>query len=133
VKNYQRFTLLLGFILFSSAIFASQPNSPASIKRLIETRTGKLACWGVIVHLKKLEFNKSIADSEFSIIEVKHSADLKNIMIWSVDKTRNNFIIKFKKGCGDFGTGNGVEVKIKPSAISGQLKKAILLSISTDI
>ena len=133
MKDNNRFALLILIILLPLTILAIPPSSPASIKRLIETRAGKRSCWGVIIHLKKSEFNKSIPDSEFSIIEAKHSADLKHIMTWSVDKSRKNLIIKFKKGCGDFGTGNAVEVKIKSSAISGQLKKSIVLSISTDI
>jgi hypothetical protein len=54
-------------------------------------------------------------------------------MTWRVDKSRHKLTIKFKKGCGDFGTGDIVDVIIKTSAISGAYSEDIKLSISTDI
>jgi hypothetical protein len=85
-----------------------------------------------VVQLKQFAFNKSVADSELSIIDEKYSRDLKGLMTWSVDKSRNKLAIKFKKGCGDFGTGEMVKVTIRSSALVGSQKEDIKLSISTD-
>ena len=57
----------------------------------------------------------------------------RDIMTWRVDKSRHKLTIKFKKCCGDFGSGNIVDVIIKSSAISTPHSEDIKLSISTDI
>ena len=54
-------------------------------------------------------------------------------MFWNVDKSRHKLTIKFKKGCGDFGSGNIVDVIIKSSSISGANTEDIKLSITIDI
>jgi len=54
-------------------------------------------------------------------------------MIWKVDKSRKKLSIKFKKGSGDFGTGNAVEVTIKGICIQGVATEPISLTIGTDI
>jgi hypothetical protein len=128
-----RYFFLIVCLLFANTLTATSPKIQASIQRIVETRKGVKSCWGVVIQLKKLSFNKSIASNELSIIEAKHSSDLKDIMIWSVDKSRKKLTIKFKKGCGDFGSGNMVEVIIKSSALAGSQKENITLSISTDI
>ena|ERR1035437_4075165 len=107
--------------------------SPATIQKIIETREGNKSCWGVLIQLDKLSFKKIIKRNELNIIEQKHNKELIDIMSWSVDKSRHKLTIKFKKGCGDFGSGNVVDVIIKPSAIKVLYKDNITLSISTDI
>ena len=57
---------------------------------------------------------------------------MKGIMTWSVDKSRKRLVIKFKKGMGDFGTGNAVTVKIESSAFLGEQNELFLASIPTD-
>ena len=108
-------------------------DSAASIRQIVETRNGKKSCWGVVIVLKKLTFNKSILTNEITIIEFKHNSDLKDIMIWKVDKSRKKLSVKFKKGAGDFGTGNAVEVTIKASAFKESPTEPISLTIGTDI
>jgi hypothetical protein len=80
-----------------------------------------------------LSFKKTVKANALSIIEQKHNRDEKNIMTWHVDKSGKKLTIKFKKGCGDFGTGNIVDIIIKPSAISTPHSEDIKLSITTDI
>lgn len=121
------------FILFLTGIIFPQESPKATIKRIIETREGHKSCWGVLIQLDKLSFNRTIKANELSIIEQKHNRDIKNIMTWRVDKSRHKLTIKFKKGCGDFGTGNIVDVTIKSSAISTPHSEDIKLSISTDL
>jgi hypothetical protein len=128
-----RHFFLIGCILFANTIIAASPKPLATIQRIVETRKGQKSCWGVVIQLKKFLFNKSIASNELSIVEAKHSSDLKDIMTWNVDKSRKKLTIKFKKGCGDFGSGNMVEVIIKSSSIAGSQQENIKLSISTDI
>jgi hypothetical protein len=128
-----RYFFLIVCLLFANTLTATSSKSQAIIQRIVETRKGVKSCWGVVVQLKDLSFHKSIVSNDLSIIEAKHSNDLKGIMIWSVDKSRKILTIKFKKGCGDFGSGNMVEVIIKSSALAGSRKGNITLSISTDI
>jgi hypothetical protein len=128
-----RIFFLIGCIIFANTLAAYITKPPATIQRIVETREGHKACWGVLIQLDKLSFNKTVKANELSIIEQKHDRDEKNIMTWRVDKSRHKLTIKFKKGCGDFGTGNIVDVIIKPSAISGAQSEDIMLSISTDI
>jgi hypothetical protein len=128
-----RIFCLIGLLLFVSILMTASPKSSSSIKRIVETREGRKSCWGVVVQLKQFAFNKSVADSELSIIDGKYNRDMKGIMTWSVDKSRKKLTIKFKKGCGDFGTGDMVEVTIRSTALVGSQKEDIKLSISTDI
>jgi len=125
--------LLVTYILLFNLLNAGPNDSAASIHRVVETRSGKRSCWGVVIDLKNLSFNKTISTDEINIIEVKHSRDLKDIMIWKINKSRKKLSITFKKGCGDFGTGNAVEVTIDTSAFVRSPKLPISLSIGTDI
>ena len=69
------------------------------------------------------------------IREGKYGRDLKGIMKWSVDRSGNQLVIKFKPGMGDFGTGNTVEVTIDRSAFQLTMpspSNRFKWSISTD-
>ena len=125
--------LLVAYFLLFNVLKASPKDSTASIRQNVEIRNGKNSCWGVVIVLKKFTFNKTILANEITIIEFKHSSDLKDIMIWKVDKSRKKLSIKFKKGSGDFGTGNAVEVTIKASAFKESPTEPISLTIGTDI
>ena len=132
--------LSLFILLLAGSIFPQEPDKgsgiikpQATIQRIIETRQRHKSCWGVLIQLDKLSFNKSIKANELSIIEQKHNRDEKDIMTWRVDKSGKKLTIKFKKGCGDFGTGDIVDVIIKSSAISTPHSEDIKLSIPTDI
>ena len=138
LKKISYLPLLILFLI--GIIYPQEPDkgsgiikSQATIQRIIETRQGHKSCWGVLIQLDKLSFNKTVKTNELSIIEQKENSELRNVMTWRVDKSRHKLTIKFKKGCGDFGTGNIVDVIIKSSAISGLPKEDITLSISTDI
>jgi hypothetical protein len=128
-----RIIFLIVCILFTCSLNAYPAKPPATIQQIVETRQGHKSCWGVLIQLDKLSFNKTVKTNELSIIEQKENSELRNVMTWRVDKSRHKLTIKFKKGCGDFGTGNIVDVIIKSSAISGLPKEDITLSISTDI
>ncbi len=129
-----RSLLLVGsFLILSLAAAASPKDGRAEIHRLIETRNGRTSCWGVTVELKKSTFYRRIARHELSIVEAKHGAELKRLMTWSVGKSRKVLTIRFKRGRGDFGTGNKVTVTINPSALEGFPQAPITVSISTDL
>ena len=104
---------LIVCIIFANAITAYPARPQATIHRIAETREGHKSCWGVLIQLEKMSFNKTIKANELSIIEQKHDREEKNIMTWRVDKSGKKLTIKFKKGCGDFGSGNVVDVIIK--------------------
>ncbi len=123
---------LIAFIFIPIVLIANSNGSNASIHQIIETRNGHKSCWGVTIYLNKLAFNKMLKSNEISIVETKHSHELKDIMTWRVDRLRKKLFIKFKKGCGDFGTGNLVTVTIQHTAFSEPPKEPLSLSINTD-
>jgi hypothetical protein len=138
MKRY--FSLSLFIILLCGIIYPQEPEKgsgiikpQATIQKVIESREGHKSCWGVLIQLEKMSFNKIINKNELNIIGQKHNHELKNIMTWHVDKSKHKLTIKFKKGCGDFGSGNIVDVMIRSSAISTPHSEDIKLSISTDI
>jgi hypothetical protein len=88
----------------------------AGIFQLIESRSGRQSCWGVIIQLSKARFRRVVRADQIVIREGKHGHGLKGIMKWSVDRIGRKLVIKFKPGMGDFGTGNTVEVQIDRSA-----------------
>src|ERR1039458_8842805 len=82
--------LPLFILLLTGSIFPQEPDKgsgiikpQATIQRIVETRQGHKSCWGVLIQLNKMSFNKTIKANELSIIEQKHGHELKNIMVWS--------------------------------------------------
>jgi hypothetical protein len=128
-KTFYCFAMLL---FIGSALFSAPKQKGGSIHQIIETRHGKTSCWGVIIALDRLTFKQKIDNDEISIIEAKHSRDLKDIMTWNVDKTRKKLVITFKKGTGDFGSGNIVTVAIQSSAFVSDEIQTYSWTISTD-
>ena len=124
--------ILLALIFMADLLFAGPKFKGVGISQLIETRNGKTSCWGLVIQFDRLTLKKSIDQDELSIIEAKYLKDLKDIMTWSVDKTRKKLVIIFKQGYGDFGTGNSVTLTIKDWAFVTSPKVTIAFSIPTD-
>lgn len=93
------------------------PRHPAGISQLIENRGGRVSCWGVIVQLGNLRFRDRIKLNQVSVREAKHGHELKEMMTWRVDRSGRRLTIEFKRGMGDFGSGNAVEIQIDRSAL----------------
>ena len=120
------------FLVLNGILFAGPKDKLTGIYQLIETRNGKTSCWGIVIQLRRLSLEESIGEKELSITDAKYIREMKGIMTWSVDKSRKRLVIKFKKGMGDFGTGNAVTVKIESSAFLGEQNELFLASIPTD-
>jgi len=107
----------------------------AGISQLVENRNGRVSCWGVVIHLSKMTFKRSILASQITIVEAKHGHDLTDIMVWSVGKKGKRLTIRFKGNAGDFGAGNVVQINIDRSAILGPIESGDLKfrwAITTD-
>jgi hypothetical protein len=112
--------------------FVSRPG----IYQLIEVRNGRKSCWGVVIQLGELRFKKRITADQLTIREAKHGHDLRGIMLWRVSRGGKQLIIKFKKGAGDFGSGNAVEVRVDRAAFDSPVPSPntrFEWSIPTDI
>ncbi len=71
----------------------------------------------------------------FQVVEHKHAHDITDLFDLSIDDRNNRAILIFKKGTGDFGTGNAITVTLKPGLPlrSGQcLKKGVKITCPTD-
>ena len=128
----------LTVFLHASFLIAGTPRSKkkqsnGGLYQLVETRNGKRSCWGLIIRLGDLTFNKSIDENELTIRESKHQADLKSIMSWTVDDNGKKLTIEFKRGAGDFGTGDDATVIIRGSAFVSNPEQDYMFQISTDI
>jgi hypothetical protein len=127
-----RALMLIVSVVAANLLLAAAPAPSAAIERIVETRSGRQSCWGLVITLDKLSFKKSITTDQLSIREAKHNSDVKDLMAWSVDDSRKKLTILFKPNCGDFGSGNTVEVSISASALAGSQNEDIKLTISTD-
>ncbi len=107
--------------------------SYGTISQIVQTRNHRKSCWGVVIHLKKLHFKRSISAAEPTITEAKHSSDLRPLMAWNVTKSNRTLTIEFKQGMGDFGTGNYTTIHIDSTAVVGSPKGGLEFSISTDL
>jgi hypothetical protein len=125
-------SLMITIFVLHSILIAGPKDKITGINQLIETRDGKTSCWGIVIQLHRLTFEESIGEKELSITDVKYSRELKGMMTWSVDKSRKILVIKFKKGMGDFGTGDAVTIKIESSAFLGEQNETFIASIPTD-
>ena len=83
-----------------------------------ESRGGKKSCWGIIVKSADARFKKRVQQSQLKIFESKHGANLINLMTWRTSRDRKQLTIKFKRGTGDFGTGNQAEITLYKRAFS---------------
>ena len=102
------------------------------VEQLIETRSGRTACWGIVVHLHKLTFVDSLSVGQIKVVEAKFNSDVVELMDWSLDRTRKNLTVKFKAGKGNFGTGNSIKVTIDGAGFIGSPEQTYEWTIPTD-
>ena len=111
---------IISIILFVALLSgcAAAPTHPAGISQFVDVRDGRESVWGVDIQLKTSSFQPEISNDQIIIQEGKYSRDLRSIMQWSVSKDRKCLRIRFKPGCGDFGSGNAITVLVDRSAIT---------------
>lgn len=112
------------------------PQEPAGISRLVERRGGRVSCRGVVIRPGNSRFRRVIRPEQIVIREAKGGRDLRGIMTWRVGRNGRRLVIQFKPGMGDFGSGNGVEVRLARSALAGNVESPngrFEWSISTDV
>jgi len=124
---------LLSFSVIETTGGEARQHVPPGVCQLVETRNGRIDCWGLIIQLGKMTFSGSVSEDQLSITELKHGHDLKDIMVWDVDKQRKKLTIKFKPGMGGFGTGNSVTISIDGSAFSTNPMEKYSFTIATDL
>jgi hypothetical protein len=136
----RRFLLFLAFALLvtiSNVNFSAQiPDTPAGISQLVESRGGRISCWGVVIKLGTSRFKENISPRQIEVREAKHGHDLVSTMIWRVEQSGRRLIIEFRPGMGDFGSGNRVEVRINRSALEepiGSANEYFQWGIDTDV
>jgi hypothetical protein len=118
----QHVILFFTLILFANIALAQTRTLPVSDLRaptwrlrtscLTETRDGKKSCWGVVLHFEDARFKPKISPYQLKIYEAKHGTSLLRLMTWRVSRDRKELVIKFKRGRGDFGTGNQAEITL---------------------
>ena len=137
-----KYHILAILILFSSCcpIFlragspsTKPPKSERGIFQLIESRDGRTSCWGVVICLGELSFKDTVDQDYLTITEAKHASDLKELMSWKVDQSHKRLTVSFKRGMGDFGSGNDVTVRIRGDAIVGEPEQDYVFTIATDV
>lgn len=104
-----------------------------TISQIVQTRNHRTSCWGVVIHLKNLHFKHSVSAAELIITEAKHSSDLRPLMVWRVGKSGRTLTIEFKRGMGDYGTGNYTTIHIDSTAMVASPKGGLEFAISTDL
>lgn len=137
--------VLISFLIVAAAMWlpvsglpqtGRAPRNLAGISQLVENRRGRISCWGVIIQLGNLRFRETISPNQIMIREAKHGRDIREMMIWSVDRNGRRLVIRFKPGMGDFGSGNAVEVQIERSAfmmVGSSGNNHFRWSIDTDV
>lgn len=111
-------------------------HAPPGIYQLIEIRNGRKSCWGVVIQLSQMRFNKKVMPNQIMISEAKHGHELSGIMNWHVSRDAKRLVIRFKRGAGDFGSGNAVDVRIERAAFVASalsLNDYYGWSVSTDL
>jgi hypothetical protein len=136
---YRRHVIFLFLVLVLVAVVpmavpADRSRQGGRISQLVEVREGRLSCWGVTIELDQTTFNPIITSEQLSVTDGKYGRDLKDLMVWEVDRSGKMLTIRFKPGRGDFGTGNVVNIGVhtsafaRPPAIVGE----VTWSIATD-
>jgi hypothetical protein len=85
---------------------------------LTEIRGGKKSCWGIVINFDDARFKKSVQPSQLKIFEAKHGSNIIKLMTWRVSEDRKQLTIKFKRGTGDFGTGNQAGITLYKTAFT---------------
>src|ERR1039458_5058512 len=120
--------VIICLVLLSSVVYAGLKTHTAGVFQLIETRNGT-ACWGFVVQLDKLSFEETIGPGELSLVDAKYNRELKDIMTWTVDKSKKVLTVKFKPGMGDFGSGNTVTFVLKPGVFPADENQGFSISL----
>jgi len=124
--------VIICLVLLNSVVYAGLKTHTAGVFQLIETRNGRTACWGVVVQLDKFTFEETIGPNELSLVDAKYNRELKELMTWTVDKSKKMLTVKFKSGMGDFGSGNAVTLVLKPGVFPADENQGFSISLPTD-
>ena len=96
-----------------------------------EKRDGRESVWGIRLELSSALKNP-VNPQQVSIVEAKHSRELRDLMDFRLKERGKELIIIFKPGNGDFGSGNSVHIEIKPGTLLSNWKDSTKGS-STDV
>lgn len=141
-KSYFKpsFVFAAVIIVFANlSVTVGQPDTvsiSASTRCLIETRSGKKSCWGIVINFEEAKFKKRIAPEHLKVLEAKHGHNLTSLMTWHISHDRKRLTIKFKFGAGDFGTGNNAEITLYKAAFAvppKSLSDSVIFVQKTDI
>jgi hypothetical protein len=126
--------VLLLLTVVPTAVAADRALQGGQISQLVAMRDGRLSCWGVIIKLDQTTFNPEISSEQLSVTDSKYGRDLKDLIVWDVDRGGKLLAIHFKPGRGDFGSGNGVNISVHTSAFARPpaVVGVITWSIATD-
>jgi hypothetical protein len=119
-----KMALALAFTVAALVSHSIAGTQPGPIKYLVkascltETRNGKTSCWGIVVNFDKGKFKRKIRSNELTIYEAKHGANITNLMTCHTTRDGKQLTIKFKRGTGDFGTGNQAQIRLYKSAFA---------------
>jgi hypothetical protein len=134
---YRRKLILLLLVLLPAvtmAVAADRSRQGGRISQVVEAREGRLSCWAVTIELDQTKFNPNITSEQISVTDSKYGRDLKDMMMWEVDRSGKVLTIRFKPGRGDFGTGNGVNISVHAAAFAHPpaVVGVVTWSIATD-
>jgi len=132
---------LLAITLLLAGGVASYPLPPPGsdrpspgITQYVETRGGRISCWGVAIHLDRLTFRDTISADALVITEAKHHGDLRELMTWRVGGSGKHLLIQFKPGMGDFGSGNEITVVLDEAAFQPPTRdRKVIFTMTTDL
>jgi hypothetical protein len=79
-----------------------------------------------------LTFPATLEPSAIEVTEAKHNRSVKDLVEWHIDPTGKRLTITFRRGMGDFGTGNRVEVKIKRQVLDPASSGPMTWVLETD-
>lgn len=102
---------------------------------IVEVRGGRKSVWGIKLYLET-PLQDPIKRDHISIVESKHSRELRKLMDFKLKNGGRELEIVFKAGKGDFGSGNSVHVTISSGTAlaNGKLStKESSNDISTDL
>lgn len=103
-----------------------------SIQTIVEVRQGRTSVWGLQVDLPGLPLKDLAQLRKVQITETKHDHDITNLFQISTTADLSTICIRFKDGCGDFGTANRAVVRIPGDAFATARQEPLAMVIATD-
>ena len=101
-------------ILLAGALWSAQPGG---VTQIVEDSPRGPHCVGLMIQLSALRLKAGpLPPGRIEIREAKHGSRLNEIMETVVSADRKAVTLRFKRGTGDFGSGNRVEVRISRTA-----------------